>query len=175
MIGFALKISGVGLVIGGAGLFGKQYGRHLSRRVAIIEATLKTLRMIREKILHENELLEVCMASCGKMYPLPEGNLFEGFAGCIDEGKDTVQHWKNYVTQYFTKNGIHDTTLLQGLCDLGEAFVQVSTDSLISSIDATCALLSDELIEAEERKKKEGALAWKISLAVGVLLAVVLY
>ncbi len=175
MIAFILKIAGSGMIVGGSGLLGKQYAQYLSRRVAVIDGTLKTLRMIREKILHENELLEICMTSCGKMYPLPEGNLFEEFALQMKDGKEPDRHWKKHVEKYLKRNGMYTETLYRGLSELGDGFEQIHADALIASMDTTCVFLAEEYTRAETRRTKESPLSWKVSLALGILLTVLLY
>lgn len=175
MIAFILKIAGAVMIVGGSGLLGKQYAQYLSRRTAVIDGTLKTLRMIREKIQHENELLEICMTSCGKIYPLPEGNLFEEFALQMKDGKEPDRHWKTHVEKYLKRNGMYTESLYCGLSELGDSFDQIHTETLVASMDTTCAFLEEEYTRAEARRAKESPLSWKVSLALGILLTVLLY
>ncbi len=174
MIGWSLKIIGACLIIVGAGLFGIRYRNYLQRRCVILDSMHKTLKMIREKIVHENELLEDSMIACGKIYPVHEGNFFECFAVSMGDMQAPQEQWKRHVDTYLKKYGIYTEALASGLYDFGEAWQHVSTDSVDASMESTCGLLESEIKTAEEKKQKEGALALKISLAVGILLIVLL-
>ena len=172
---FVLKILGIGFIIGGSILFGRRYNIYRARRVLILESIQKTICMMREKILRENALLEVCMASCGQMYPIPEGNLFESFARVLEQGKSPESCWGEFVKAYLEQNNLYNESLYTGLAELRHAFAQMNTDSLVASLDTVCAFLEKEVDLEKEKSAKEGPLYQKISLALGVLLCVILY
>ncbi len=175
MIGIILKISGIGLIVGGSMLFGQRYRHYRARKVAILETIHKTLCMMREKILRENALLEICMASCGQMYPIPEGNLFEEFSSVLENGKSPENHWKSHVREYLERNSMYSNSLFTGLGELENAFSQINTETLIASLDTASTFLEKEVERENERCKKEGPLIQKVSLALGILLCVILY
>ena len=171
---WSFKIVGACLILAGAALFGIRYRNYLSRRCALLDSIHKTLKMIREKIIHENELLEDSMISCGKIYPVPEGNLFSGFAESMDTVDSPQNRWKEYVNAYLKKNSIYTETLMSALHEFGEAWQHISSDSIASSVESTCRLLETELQAAETKRDKDGGLVLKTSLAVGILLIVLL-
>lgn len=175
MIGFALKITGMGLIVGGSIIFGQKYSHYRNRKVIVLETIHKTMCMMREKILRENTLLEVCMASCGQMYAIPEGNLFEEFSNILEQGKSPESHWKDHVCTYLKRNGFNSEALCAGLCELENAFTQMNTDSLVASLDAASTFLEKEVEQEKEKCKKEGPLIQKVSVALGILLCVMLY
>ena len=174
MIVWGIKIAGAGLILAGSFLFGTKYRTYLQRRWAILDSIYKTLCMIREKIIHENELLVTGMVTCGKAYPVPEGNLFERFANSM-EGMDIPgEQWKKHVNDYLHQYGIYTEPLASGLHAFSDAWQHVSPESVTSSIESACGILETEIKEAEVKQQKEGALALKISLAIGILLIVLL-
>lgn len=175
MIGTVIKICGIGLVICGCALLGKKYNESRKRKVVILETIQKTICMMREKFLHENELLETCMNTCGKMYSIPEGNLFEEFASLMAEGKTPQSNWKQHVKTYLEKNNLYSETLFTGLGDLENAFTQMNIDSLVASLDTANAFMEQETALEKEKYKKEAPFFKKISIAIGVLLCVILY
>ncbi len=173
MIGIVLKIAGGGMLVCGAYLLGKKYRTHLSRRVAVLDSTRLTLRLMREKILHENELLTDCMVACGQLYDLPEGNLFATFQLTAEQDLET--QWCAHVDRYLKTNQMYTKTLAQGLGELGKAFNQIHTDSLIAAMDTTCVFLEEAQGAAEKKCAAEGPMAWKITTALGLLVAVLLF
>ncbi|MBR5501280.1 MAG: stage III sporulation protein AB [Clostridia bacterium] len=174
MMGLSVKIIGACLILTGATLFGIRYRNFLHRRCVLLDSIYKTLKMIREKIVHENELLEDSMLTCGNLYPVEEGNLFAAFASSMDAVQAPKEAWKCHVNTYLKKYGLDTETLVSGLCDFGEAWQHVSTESVSDSISHTCTVLEQEIQTAETKKEKEGALVLKLSLAMGVLLIVLL-
>ena len=171
---WTFKIIGACLILMGAVLFGLRYRNYLCRRCALLDSIHKTLKMIREKILHENELLEDCMITCGKCYPVPEGNLFSTFAESMETMDLLREGWQQHVHTYLKKYGIYTEPLMSSFHEFGEAWQHVSSDSVAASMESTCKILETELQAAEEKRQKEGGLILKISLAVGILLIVLL-
>ena len=163
---WTFKIVGACLILAGAVLFGVRYRNYLYRRCVLLDSIHKTLKMIREKIVHENELLEDSMIICGKSYPVPEGNLFACFAESMETMDSPQDRWKEYVSTYLKKYGIYTEPLMSSLHEFGEAWQHVSSDSVASSMESTCKILETEMQVAEEKRQKEGGLILKISLAV---------
>lgn len=175
MMGTVIKICGIGLILCGSVLFGRKYSDERKSKVRILETIQKTMCMMREKILHENALIETCMTTCGKMYPIPEGNLFEDFAILMEEGQTPQTNWKEHVKTYLVKNNLYSDSLYTGLGDLENAFAQMNTDSLIASLDTANTFMEQETALEKEKCKKEAPFIQKISIAIGILLCVILF
>lgn len=172
-----LKLAGCGLILLGCAWFGLRYRNALLRRTAVTENMLQTLRMIREKVEKENEVLEVGMQSSGALYPIPEGNLFSQFA---DEGRDAETEnlaaaWETHIHRYFARNDLTDGTVESALCELGKAFAHLSTESLTAAMQVTLSALQEGVETAKEKARKEGPFVLKAALLAGAFLVILLW
>lgn len=175
MSAWIVKLAGAALILVGSGMLGSRYRRRRLRTCAVLESIVKTMRMMREKILHENDLIQDCMRTCGESFPVEEGNLFAGFGAAYTGEEALCDAWKRYVTAYFPGKNLVAPRTERALCDFGEAFCHISGDSLLAALDDAVRETEAELEAQREQDSRNGALSWKVTLACGALLVILLY
>ena len=167
-----VKCLGAGAVVGGAYMLGHCYCKSLSEKERFAGKLEEGLRFLEGRIAITEKMLSDVMKECGdKFFEDTDRNVFEEFSERLLKGQEVSQAWQEAVENMKYPSGERPEKEIEVLLKLEHAFSLSDLERYSRGFNEAAEAIKKIREEAEQKRRKEGSAAVKISLC-GALAAV---